>query len=45
MENLNKLVGLIKKLMEREKPWFGKIEVSLESGKIINIKVTENIKL
>jgi hypothetical protein len=45
MDNLNKLIGLIRKLMEREKPWFGKIEVSLESGQIVNIKVTENIKL
>ena len=45
MDSLDKLIGLIKKLLEREKPWYGKIEISIENGKIVNLKVTENIKL
>lgn len=45
MDKLNIIMGLIKKLLEREKPWWGKIEISIEGkGGIVNLKVAENIK-
>jgi len=46
MDNLTKVIGLIQALLAREKPWWGKIEISIEGkGGIVNLKVTENIKL
>jgi hypothetical protein len=43
MESLKKVIVLIQRFIEKK--WFGKIEISLESGNIVNVKVTENIKL
>ncbi len=43
MDNLKKLIVLIQRYIEKK--WFGKIEISIESGNIVNLKVTENIKL
>jgi hypothetical protein len=43
VEKLNKLIAILKRLME--KAFYGKIEVSIEGGTIVNLKVTENIKL
>jgi hypothetical protein len=40
---MEKLIILLKKFIGQK--WFGKIEISIESGKIVNLKVTENIKL
>jgi len=40
---LQKLVDMIKELMEKN--YYGKIEISFEAGKIVNIKKTESIKL
>jgi hypothetical protein len=43
MEKLNKIIMLLQRYME--KGWFGKVEISFEKGNIVNLKVTENIKL
>jgi len=43
MEPLKKLIFLLQRYIEKK--WFGKIEISVESGNIVNVKVTENIKL
>jgi hypothetical protein len=43
MDNLKKVIALIQRFMEKK--WFGKLEISLEAGNIVNVKVTENIKL
>ncbi len=43
MDKINRLVVILKTLMA--KGFYGKIEVSLEGGTIVNLKVTENIKL
>jgi hypothetical protein len=43
MESLKKAIAIIQRLIEKK--WFGKITLSLESGNIVNVKVTENIKL
>lgn len=43
MDALQKLVALIHAYITRK--FFGKIEISLESGNIVNVKVTESIKL
>lgn len=43
MEKLKKLIMLMQRYMDKN--WFGKIEVSFENGVIVNLKVTENIKL
>jgi len=43
MDNLKKLIALVQKFMEKK--WFGKIEISMEAGNIVNLKVIENIKL
>lgn len=43
MDKLKKLIAIIKTYMDRA--FYGKIEVSIEAGTIVNLKVTENIKL
>lgn len=43
MESLKRLFNIIERFIEKK--WFGKIEISIESGNIVNVKVTENIKL
>jgi len=43
MEALKKLIALLQHYIGKK--WFGKIEISMESGNIVNLKVTENIKL
>ncbi len=43
MDKLKKLMAILKAYMDRA--FYGKIEVSLEAGTIVNLKVTENIKL
>jgi len=40
---LNKLMDLIKDLINKK--FFGKLEISFESGNIVNIKKVESIKL
>jgi len=40
---LQKLVDMIKELMEDK--FYGKVELSFEAGKVVNIKKTESIKL
>ena len=44
MDKLEKLLLLLKKLIGNPKAFF-KIEISIESGNIVNVKITENIKL
>jgi hypothetical protein len=44
MEKLQKLFELFKKHLG-SKLFYFKIEVAIEAGDIVNIKVTENIKL
>ena len=36
-------MDLIKDLIDRK--WYGKIEISFESGNVVNIKKVESIKL
>jgi hypothetical protein len=43
MDALKKLIAIIQKFIEKK--WYGKLEVSIEAGNIVNVKVTENIKL
>jgi hypothetical protein len=43
METLTKLITLLQHYMGKK--FYGKIEVAIESGNIVNVKVTENIKL
>ena len=43
VEKLNKIIILIQGYLAKR--WFGKIEISIEAGNIVNMKVTENIKL
>ncbi len=43
MDNLKKIIALIQRYIEKE--WWGKVEISIEKGQIVNLKVTENIKL
>ncbi len=40
---LNKLMDLIKELIDKK--FYGKLEISIEAGNIVNIKKTESIKL
>ena len=40
---LQKLVDMLKELMEDK--FYGKVELSFEAGKVVNIKKTESIKL
>ena len=44
MDKLAKLFVLLKKLIGNPLS-FNKIEISIEAGNIVNVKVTENIKL
>jgi len=44
MDKFQKLITIIKKFVGDPKAYY-KIEVSIESGNIVNVKVTENIKL
>lgn len=43
MDKLQKLVLLLTNYISKK--WYGKIEISFEVGNIVNVKVTENIKL
>jgi len=43
LEALKKLIFLLQRYVEKN--WYGKIEISMEAGNIVNLKVTENIKL
>jgi len=43
MDSLKKLIFLLQRYIEKK--WFGKVEISMENGNIVNVKVTENIKL
>jgi hypothetical protein len=43
MDSLKKLIAIIQRFIEKE--WWGKLEISIEKGAIVNLKVTENIKL
>jgi hypothetical protein len=43
VDKINRLVVILKTLMG--KAFYGKIEISLEAGTIVNLKVTENIKI
>jgi hypothetical protein len=43
MENLRKLISLLQRYAEKN--WYGQVVISFESGNIVNLKVTENIKL
>lgn len=43
MAKLQKLILLLTEYLK--KGWYGKIEISIEAGNIVNLKVTENIKL
>jgi len=49
METLQKLIFLLKRYADwktdHAKGWFGKVEISYEDSNIVNVKVTENIKL
>lgn len=42
METLNKIIAMINEYINKKR--FGKIEISFESGKIVNIKIMESIK-
>jgi hypothetical protein len=44
MDKFQKLFVIIKKFIGDPKAYF-KIEVAIEAGNIVNLKVTENIKL
>jgi len=44
-DKFESLVAVLREVMYCRKKWFGKIEVSIESGNIVNVKVSENIKL
>ena len=39
---MDKLLAILKELIERH--FYGKVEVTLENGKVVNIKKTESIK-
>ena len=43
MESLKRVFNMIEKFLG--KPWFGKVEISIENGKIVNVRIAENIKL
>jgi len=43
MDALQKLIFLLKRYIEKN--WYGQILISMEAGSIVNLKVTENIKL
>jgi hypothetical protein len=43
MEKLKTLIILLQGYISKK--WYGKIEVSFEAGNIVNVKVTESIKL
>jgi hypothetical protein len=43
MEKLQKLIILLTEYLKKK--WFGKIEISIEAGNIVNLKITESIKL
>jgi len=44
MDKLDKLIALLKKYVGNKLAYI-KIEVSIEAGNIVNVKVGENIKL
>ena len=39
---MEKLIALLRELIDRR--FYGKVEVTLENGKVVNIKKTESIK-
>lgn len=41
MDKIDKLVSLLKKLFNAK--FFGKVVISVESGKIVNVNVAENL--
>jgi hypothetical protein len=43
MNKLQKIVDLLTKYIQNK--FYGKIELSLEAGNIVNLKVTESIKI
>jgi hypothetical protein len=43
MEKLQRLILLLQGYITKK--WFGQIVISFENGNIVNLKVTENIKL
>ena len=43
MEKLQRLIMMLTSYVTKK--WFGQVVISFESGNIVNIKVTENIKL
>ena len=43
MDKLKKLFEIMKAYASRG--WYGKIEIGFENGSIVNVKVTESIKL
>lgn len=43
MEKLQKLVTILTGFAKKQ--WYGKLEISFENGIIVNVKITENIKL
>jgi len=49
MENLKKLIALFRQFIEWKQThktgWYGTILTSIEDSNIVNVKVTENIKL
>lgn len=42
IDKLDKLIIMLKHYIAKE--WYGKVEVSIEAGNIVNLKITENIK-
>jgi hypothetical protein len=43
MDALKKLIFLLQRYVEKN--WYGQVVISFEAGNIVNLKVTENIKL
>lgn len=43
MEKLQRLILMLQSYVTKK--WFGQIVISFENGVIVNLKVTENIKL
>jgi hypothetical protein len=42
MEKLQRLILLLQSYVSKK--WFGQVVISFESGNIVNVKVTENMK-
>lgn len=43
MDKVQKMIAILTSFAKKQ--WYGKLEISFENGIIVNVKITENMKL